>query len=131
MDYRSFELKGRVALITGAASGIGKEIAEAFVRHGARVVVSDMDREAGSATAAALGDMVRFGACDVSCPDQVRALFADLPAPFDRIDVLVNNAAHNPVRPEDRVPVDVYPADTFRRTIDVDINGTFPCSSVF
>jgi NAD(P)-dependent dehydrogenase (short-subunit alcohol dehydrogenase family) len=79
-------LDGKVALITGAARGIGAAIAASFVGEGARVVVSDIDETTGRATAARLG--VRFERLDV----RLEADWERVLGPLERLDVLVNNA---------------------------------------
>ncbi|GAC1433356.1 MAG: SDR family NAD(P)-dependent oxidoreductase [Chloroflexota bacterium] len=89
------QLEGKVALITGAARGIGRAIAERYAREGARVVIDDVDDAAGAATAAALaarGGMARYVHGDVSRADEVAALLRDTVETFGPIDILVNNA---------------------------------------
>lgn len=87
-------LENKVAVVSGAARGIGRAIAERFVAEGARVVVADVDEGAGSVTASGLGkpDRVRFVPCDVADRLSVRNLVASTVAGFGTIDILVNNA---------------------------------------
>jgi NAD(P)-dependent dehydrogenase (short-subunit alcohol dehydrogenase family) len=87
------ELDGRVAIVSGAAMGIGKASAAALVRAGAKVMVADYDREAGAATAAELGDAALFQPCDVRSFAEVSATVDRTVAEWGRIDILVNNAA--------------------------------------
>jgi len=86
------ELPGRVAIVTGAASGLGRGIAQRFAAEGARVVIADVDVDGGEALAAALGDDAIFVRTDVSDPDQVGALVAATVAKFGGLHVMVNNA---------------------------------------
>jgi NAD(P)-dependent dehydrogenase (short-subunit alcohol dehydrogenase family) len=87
------ELDGRVAIVTGAAMGIGKASAAALVGAGAKVTIADYDREAGAATAAELGAAAIFQPCDVRSFDEVSATVERTMAEWGRIDILVNNAA--------------------------------------
>ena len=84
-------LKGRVAIITGAAKGIGLACATRFVAEGARVVLADLDADAGHAAAKALPG-ARFVAADVSVKADADALVAGTVAQEGRLDILVNNA---------------------------------------
>jgi NAD(P)-dependent dehydrogenase (short-subunit alcohol dehydrogenase family) len=86
------ELTGKVAIVTGGASGIGAGIVEKFVAEGARVVIADVERDRGEALAATLGADAAFQLTDVSDPDQVGALVAAAVATFGGLDVMVNNA---------------------------------------
>ncbi len=86
------ELAGKVAIVTGGASGIGAGIVEKFLAEGARVVIADIDRERGEAFAASLGADAVFRLTDVSDPDQVGALVAAAVETFGGLDVMVNNA---------------------------------------
>lgn len=83
-------LEGRTAVITGAAQGLGRSMAEAFVAAGANVVLGDISSDAVAATAAALGGVGL--ACDVTSADQVQALLGTAVERFGSLDVMVNNA---------------------------------------
>src|SRR6201996_5368347 len=86
------ELKGKVAIVTGGASGIGAGIVEKFLAEGARVVIADVDRERGEELASKLGGDVAFWSADVSNPEQIGALVSGAVETFGRLDVMVNNA---------------------------------------
>jgi NAD(P)-dependent dehydrogenase (short-subunit alcohol dehydrogenase family) len=86
------ELLGKVAIVTGGASGIGAGIVEKFLAEGARVVIADVERERGVDLAAKLGGDVIFAPADVSDPEQVSALVASAVETFGGLDVMVNNA---------------------------------------
>lgn len=94
-------LANKVAVVTGAASGIGKEIARTFAAEGAKVVIADLDLKAAQATATELGgaDKALGVAMDVTQEDQVDAGMANVVAVFGRIDILVSNAGIQVVSP--------------------------------
>jgi rhamnulose-1-phosphate aldolase/alcohol dehydrogenase len=86
-------LQGRVALVTGAASGIGRAIAELLARNGACVVVADLDGDGAEKVAAALGAERALGlAADVTSEERVRAMFDAAAGRFGGVDIVVNNA---------------------------------------
>ena len=124
------DLKNRVAVITGAARGIGKEIARKYIEHGAQVVIADILTDVGEAAAEELGAAARFCPCDISSYDQAGQLVDFAVEQFGRLDILVNNAALNPSQAEHRVTSDAFPEEFFAQTIDIDINGTFYCSKL-
>src|SRR5215210_4194839 len=85
-------LQSKTALVTGAARGIGEAIARAFVREGARVLVTDIRDEQGAALARELGASAAYRRLDVRDEDDWRAGVDDVVARWGRLDVLVNNA---------------------------------------
>lgn len=89
-------LEGKVALITGAGSGMGKVASELFVSEGARVVMADVNDEAGSSAAAAIGEGAHYVHADVSDEAQAEAMVAAALDRFGRLDVLYNNAGVMP-----------------------------------
>ncbi|ORV41154.1 oxidoreductase [Mycolicibacter engbaekii] len=86
------ELAGKVAIVTGGASGIGRGIAERFLAEGARVVIADLDRDRGEALAAEFGAAATFRVTDVADPLQVSALVESAVETFGGLDIMVNNA---------------------------------------
>lgn len=87
-----FSFRDKVALVTGAGSGIGQATAKAFADAGAWVVVADVHTEAGSSTVAAIGDRAMFVQVDVSDWESVRRMVECAEERFGHIDILVNNA---------------------------------------
>ena len=85
-------IEGRVAVITGAASGMGLATAERFIEEGASVVIADFNAENGQAAADRLGDRCRFTRCDVAVEDDVAAAIAMATDVFGRLDIVFNNA---------------------------------------
>ena len=114
------ELAGRVALITGAGSGLGLATARAFAAEGAQIVINDLRLEAAEVAAAALRadfpGMAHFAiGGDVSDEATVTAMVADVEAQAGRIDILVNNAG----MPDSFVPTVDQPLTHWQRLIDV------------
>jgi len=85
-------LQGKVAIITGAAKGLGEADARMFVREGARVVMTDVDRENGERVAAEIGEMAEFRYLDVRHDAEWKVLVDDVVARHGKLDILVNNA---------------------------------------
>lgn len=114
------QLDGKVAIITGAAQGMGESHARVFAREGARVVLTDLQEEAGLAVAKDIGDAARYAAQDVSREEDWDQVIATALDAFGRVDVLINNAAiWWTARIEDE---DV---DGLRRMLEVNLIGTW------
>lgn len=113
-------LTGKTALVTGAAQGIGKAIAERLAADGATVVVSDINAEGASAAAAAIGHGAFAITADISDPEAVAAMFAAIHGKSGGVDILVNNASIVPFVAWDDVDLDHW-----RKIIDVNLTGTF------
>lgn len=89
---QSQELSGRVAVVTGGAGGIGRATARTLVAEGARVVIADIDADAGADAASELGDAAAFVRVDVSDPNQVQAAVDHAVERFGGLDIMFNNA---------------------------------------
>ncbi|MGE3691060.1 MAG: SDR family NAD(P)-dependent oxidoreductase [Novosphingobium sp.] len=85
-------LKGKVAIVTGAARGMGRSHAERFVAEGAKVVLTDLNEEAGRALANQLGESAHFVRHDVTNAEDWQAVVAEAESHFGKLDILVNNA---------------------------------------
>lgn len=117
---------GKVALVTGGASGIGEACIMAFARDGARVVVVDLNRELGDKTVKGVeqaGGEAIFLQVDVSEPTAVEKMVADTVAKFGRLDIAVNNAGIG----GEAVPTGSYSLDSWHKVINVNLNGVFYC----
>ena len=114
-------LKGRVALVTGAGRGIGRAIADAFAENGAHVIFTDVDLNAIEAAAARWPDCTPQS-LDVSRESEVDSVLESIAQKFGQLDVLVNNAGVNVAH---RVPVDEMQTDDWERVLQVDLNGLF------
>lgn len=117
-------LKNKVALVTGASSGIGRAIALIWAREGAKVVVSDIHAPAGEETAALVraqgGDAI-FVAADVGKPADAQALVARAVAHYGRLDVACNNAGIG----GPQAPTADYPLDGWAQVININLSGVF------
>lgn len=115
------ELAGKVAIITGGASGMGRETVRLFRDEGAKVVIADIQDEAGQTYAEELGEAVAYRRCDVSKASDVAALVDFAVAHFGRLDIMFNNAGI----PGNVKPVDFLDDDfeDFDRVMAVDLLG--------
>ncbi len=122
------ELKGRVALITGGARGIGKEIADVFAAAGADVVLGDVDTEGVNA---ASEDLKKFNIqtqgyyLDVSSLESVEETVGNIVDKFGHLDILVNNAGIT----RDNLIIRMS-ADDFDRVISINLKGAFNCTKM-
>lgn len=114
-------LEGKVAAITGAASGFGECAARLFVSEGCRVALGDIQEEAGRAVAQALGDAAVFVRCDVTSEEDVSNLVDTAVSAFGRLDIMYNNAGIVGALG----PIDTTPAAEWRATLDILLNGVF------
>jgi NAD(P)-dependent dehydrogenase (short-subunit alcohol dehydrogenase family) len=113
-------LPGKVAVITGAASGLGKACAERFAQEGAKVVVADIQEEAGAAVAQTLPDG-RFIKTDVTDPASVEALIAETVRHYGRLDILVNNAGIDGAQ----APIVESSLDNWRQVQAINLDGVY------
>jgi 3-oxoacyl-[acyl-carrier protein] reductase len=123
------ELAGEVAVVTGAAQGIGAAIARKFAAHGAKVALADKQLEKAHTVAAEInagGGVAQAFGVDISQPQPLLALKAQVNAAFGPVSLLVNNAAYIPF--QDFLQVTWEDWD---HTISTNLSGTFYCSRIF
>ncbi len=113
-------LQGKVAVVTGAASGIGKEIAIVFAREGAKVAIADLNQEGADATAKELGSGHMGVAMDVTSEEQVDAGMAKVAEQLGGIDILVSNAGIQIVE-----PLDQFEFAKWKKLISIHLDGAF------
>src|SRR5262245_50914884 len=121
--HNSQRLAGRTAIVTGAGQGIGESIALTLAREGAEVMVVGRSAEPLKSTVSSIeaqGGRAFAVPADISLPDDVTAAVGEAMTRWDRIDVLVNNAAIF-----DEPPFFDLDVDTFRTTFDINVTGTF------
>lgn len=125
-------LKDKVCLITGGAAGIGKATAERFIEEGAIVVICDVNREAGEALAAELGERASFSVVNVADRADVQAWVDGVAAKYGRVDVLINNAGITRdamfVKVKDGQLVKQMEEAAFDLVVDVNLKGVFNCA---
>ena len=115
-----FSLKGKRALVTGGASGIGAAICAAFAAKGARVAVADLNIDAAQSQASALGSGAISLACDVADPTSVNKAVEGALGAFGGLDILVNSAGVVFLAPAEDLPL-----DDWDKTIAINLKGTF------
>ncbi|MBE9003931.1 SDR family oxidoreductase [Fortiea sp. LEGE XX443] len=118
---------GKVAFITGAASGIGRVTALAFAREGAAVVVADVSEQGNQETAhliEELGGQAIAVRCDVTRSEDVKAALAKTVEAFGRLDFAFNNAGIEPRKP---APTAEYEEEEWNRIVDINLRGVFLC----
>ena len=111
-------LQGKTALVTGAASGFGRGIAETFAREGARVAIVDLNAEGAREVAGAIGGAAIALTCDVSKAEDVNRAVEDTRSAFGGLDIVVNNAA-NPVAQ----PLGAQTPEAWQKSFDVNLRG--------
>jgi meso-butanediol dehydrogenase/(S,S)-butanediol dehydrogenase/diacetyl reductase len=114
------KLDSRIAVITGAGSGIGEATAKLFASEGARVVIVDIDDKGGQRVAGEIGPAALFRNTDVSDPVQVEAMVKSTAERFGRLDVLFNNAYATTLAPLGEMSVEAW-----HKTISVTLSGVF------
>jgi NAD(P)-dependent dehydrogenase (short-subunit alcohol dehydrogenase family) len=122
---KQFEIPGQVAIVTGAAHGIGLATAQLFAEAGATVALLDVDGETVRKEAGRIGAKAAAWTCDVTSEAAVESVFGEIVKRFGRIDVLVNNAGAAVRKPATELSMDEW-----RRIMDLNLGGVFLCSRV-
>lgn len=124
--FREDLLASKVALVTGGATGIGKQIARTLARHGAKVCIASRKRENLEATVnefASEGLECMWVACDIREADQVEHVMAEISRSYGQLDIVINNAAGN-----FPAPITGISYNGFRSVVDIDLRGTYNIS---
>jgi 3-hydroxybutyrate dehydrogenase len=117
------KLDGKVAIVTGAASGIGKAIAERYAREGAKIVIADLNLDAANGTAAEIrsaGGEARGVVMDVTSEDDVNAGVASTVAAYGRVDILVSNAGIQIIH-----PLEEFSYADWKKMMAIHVDGAF------
>ena len=123
-----FSLDGKVALVTGAGSGLGWQFSEMAAEAGADVACADIDGESAKQAAAAVDGLGRRGLgirCDVTAEAEVEAMVRRTVEAFGRLDILFNNAGIADPAP---LLLHEYPTENWRRVLATDLDGVFYCA---
>jgi NAD(P)-dependent dehydrogenase (short-subunit alcohol dehydrogenase family) len=116
-------MNGKVIIVTGGSSGMGKYMAKRFAHEGAHVVITGRRKEALEEAAADIGGSVLPIVMDVRQPELVAAMVKETDERFGKIDALINNAAGNFICPAEKLSINGW-----NSVIDIVLNGTFYCS---
>jgi len=119
-------LKDKIAIITGAASGIGKATAMLFAQHGAKVVIADIDENGANQTVAAIrdaGNEAIYVRTDVTISDDTKQMAQQTVKTYQKLDILFNNAGIAM-----RLPVGELPEADWHRCLDVNLTGVYLCA---
>ena len=121
MTTSSTTLSRKVALVTGAGSGIDESIARSLAAAGATVIVADISDVAAKEVAASIGPSAHAAAADVSDPESMASLVDSVVREHGRLDIAVNNAGIG----GDSAPTADYPVDSWRKVMSVNLDGVF------
>jgi 3-oxoacyl-[acyl-carrier protein] reductase len=114
-------LQGKTSIITGAASGFGREMARRFVKEGAKVAIVDLNEEGANAVAAELGENAIAAKCDVSSASDVQATVETVKDAFGQIDIVINNAGWS----HKNQPLMDVDYETFRRVYAINVDSIY------
>ena len=116
-------LSGKIALVTGGGTGIGKAIAKAMLAEGAKVIIVGRKEEILKEAQAELGSDVEMMTCDVTQEDQVKKVYENIMSNHGKIDILINNAGMAAKAKSYEMSYDLW-----KKVVDVNLNGAFLCA---
>lgn len=116
-------LSGQVALVTGGGTGIGKAIAQAMHKEGAKIIIVGRKEEILKEAQAELGSDVEMMTCDVTQEDQVKKVYENIMSNHGKIDILINNAGMAAKAKSYEMNYDLW-----KKVVDVNLNGAFLCA---
>ena len=116
----TFPLTGKIALVTGGASGIGKAISETFAKKGVTVAIADLQKDAAQDLATKVGNSSTAHVCDVTSLDSIKSAVAEVIAAHGRIDILINSAGIVALAPAEQLEKSAWDL-----TMNVNLSGTF------
>ena len=116
-------LSGQVALVTGGGTGIGKAIAQAMHKEGAKIIIVGRKEEILKEAQAELGSDVEMMTCDVTQEDQVKKVYENIMSNHGKIDILINNAGMAAKAKSYEMSYDLW-----KKVVDVNLNGAFLCA---
>lgn len=116
-------LKGKTAVVTGGASGIGEATSRLFVKEGANVVIADLNEDKGKKLAGELGQSSIYMNVNVTEEKQIAAMFSEAESKFGSVDILINNAGIGSQGPSDELSY-----EDWHKTISINLDGVFLCA---
>ena len=116
-------LSGQVALVTGGGTGIGKAIAQAMHKEGAKIIIVGRKEEILKEAQAELGSDIEMMTCDVTQEDQVKKVYENIMSNHGKIDILINNAGMAAKAKSYEMSYDLW-----KKVVDVNLNGAFLCA---
>ncbi|XP_024032495.1 short-chain dehydrogenase reductase 2a-like [Morus notabilis] len=122
LSLHVYRLEGKVAIVTGGARGIGEATARLFAKHGAKVVIADVEDKHGELLADTLGASVSFVHCDVSSEEDIENLIESTVSRYGQIDILFNNAGVLGSQSRHKSIID-FDADEFDQVMRVNVRG--------